>query len=146
MSKSRTVLLLAAGAVLIAMWWAQGGFGGSPGPDASPSSASSISGNGSSSRDPATGLPWISVGELPPEAEETLALIDAGGPFPYSADGIVFGNRERLLPTEDYGYYHEYTVPTPGSPDRGARRIVTGAGGELLWTDDHYQSFERIKR
>ena len=60
--------------------------------------------------------------------------------------GIVFENRERLLPDEPIGYYHEYTVPTPGSSDRGARRIITGSGAELYWTDDHYRSFERITR
>ena len=59
-------------------------------------------------------------------------------------DGIVFENREGLLPAETSGYYHEYTVPTPGASDRGARRIIRGSGGELYWTDDHYRSFERI--
>jgi ribonuclease T1 len=37
-------------------------------------------------------------------------------------------------------------VPTPGSDDRGARRIVAGEAGELYWTQDHYSSFGRIAR
>jgi ribonuclease T1 len=77
--------------------------------------------------------------------EQTLALIDAGGPFPYRQDGTIFSNRERLLPAEAHGYYHEYTVPTPDSPDRGARRLVTGAANEVYYTDDHYRSFWRIR-
>ena len=77
--------------------------------------------------------------------EKTLALIDAGGPFPYRQDGTVFSNREHLLPAEAFGYYHEYTVPTPGSHDRGARRIVTGSQSEAYYTDDHYRSFWRIR-
>jgi len=91
----------------------------------------------------------IAVDRLPPEARATLALIRAGGPFPYDKDGTVFGNREGLLPRQPRGYYREYTVRTPGSRDRGARRIV--AGGEpqrpadLWYTDDHYRSFRRIR-
>ena len=77
--------------------------------------------------------------------EKTLALIDAGGPFPYRQDGTVFSNREHLLPAEPHGYYHEYTVPTPGSYDRGARRIVMGSQNEAYYTDDHYRSFWRIR-
>ena len=74
----------------------------------------------------------------------TLRLIDAGGPFASEQDGTVFSNREGRLPAEPQGYYREYTVPTPGSPDRGARRLVTGEGGELYYTDDHYESFTEI--
>ncbi|MFD7407527.1 ribonuclease domain-containing protein [Streptomyces sp. NPDC059866] len=84
--------------------------------------------------------------ELPAEARETLRLIDQGGPFPYARDGAVFGNFERLLPTHERGYYREYTVRTPGSRDRGARRIVTGRGGEIYYTDDHYDSFRAVLR
>jgi ribonuclease T1 len=82
---------------------------------------------------------------LPLEARETLNLIRQGGPFPYAKDGAVFGNREGLLPQKPRGYYHEYTVNTPGARDRGARRIISGAGGELYYTDDHYRSFRRIR-
>jgi ribonuclease T1 len=73
-----------------------------------------------------------------------LELIDAGGPYPNRADGEVFENREQHLPQEPRGYYHSYTVPTPGSADRGARRIITGRGGELFYTSDHYDSFDSI--
>lgn len=92
---------------------------------------------------PATidGLPTILPEDLPPEARETLALIDQGGPFPFSRDGVVFQNRERILPRQPQGYYQEYTVITPGSRDRGARRIVAGENGERYYTDDHYASF-----
>ena len=90
----------------------------------------------------------ISVAQLPEEARTTLELIDAGGPFPHRRDGIVFQNRERLLPEQPRGYYREYTVPTPGSRDRGARRIVTGGKPPLVfyYTADHYKSFRRIQR
>jgi len=101
---------------------------------------------GSGSIDPESGLPLVPLSDLPPEAADTLALIDAGGPFPEAEDGGTFGNFEGLLPDRDRGYYKEYTVETPGSDDRGARRIVAGAGGELYWTADHYESFERISR
>jgi guanyl-specific ribonuclease Sa len=84
---------------------------------------------------------------LPPEAIATLEAIGRGGPYPYDRDGTVFQNRERLLPVRPRGYYREYTVETPGSRDRGARRIVTG--GEppevYYYTDDHYRSFRRVE-
>ena len=91
-------------------------------------------------------LPVVSLGQLPSQAADTVALIDSGGPFPYDQDDSVFGNFEGLLPDEPRGYYREYTVVTPGSEDRGARRIIAGENGELYWTDDHYQSFSRILR
>lgn len=93
----------------------------------------------------ARGMPEVHVRELPPEARETLALIKRGGPFPYTKDGSVFGNREGLLPPRQRGYYREYTVPTPGARDRGARRIVAGREGEYWYTADHYRSFRRIR-
>jgi ribonuclease T1 len=86
----------------------------------------------------------VALRELPPEARATLALIDAGGPFPYARDGAAFGNREGRLPKQRRGYYREYTVPTPGARDRGARRIVAGRMGERYYTDDHYRTFRRI--
>ncbi len=83
---------------------------------------------------------------LPREAHETLRRILDGGPHPYRQDGGVFQNRERELPRRDRGWYREYTVKTPGSRDRGARRIVTGGNppSEFWYTDDHYRSFQRI--
>ncbi len=87
----------------------------------------------------------IQRAELPPEAVATLSLIGKGGPYPYAKDGAVFGNREGHLPKQRRGYYREYTVRTPGSRTRGARRIVKGASGELYYTDDHYNTFRRIR-
>jgi ribonuclease T1 len=95
-------------------------------------------------RAPDDGMPTIALDRLPKEARETIRLIRLGGPFPYDKDGSTFGNRERLLPQRPNGYYKEYTVITPGSRDRGARRIVGGREGELYYTDDHYDSFKRV--
>ena len=91
------------------------------------------------------GLAVVRAEELPREASETLALIKQGGPFPYKRDGVVFGNREKRLPPQRSGYYREYTVPTPGARDRGARRIIAGGPGEYYYTDDHYNTFRRIR-
>lgn len=98
-------------------------------------------------------LPEIAVAQLPVEAQQTLRRIQQGGPFPYVRDGVVFGNRERRLASRPRGYYTEYTVKTPGARDRGARRLIAGAGrhhdprtsGEYYYTDDHYQTFWRIR-
>ncbi|GAA1654433.1 hypothetical protein GCM10009744_53400 [Kribbella alba] len=98
-----------------------------------------------SPKDPDSGLAYVAVSDLPKEAQQTLQLIDQGGPFPYSRDGVVFGNFEKILPKQDRGYYHEYTVKTPGESDRGTRRIVTGKNSERYFTDDHYKSFRRIQ-
>jgi ribonuclease T1 len=117
---------------------------------ADPSTSTSPRGPSSAaaaSTDPETGLLWVAVSELPAEARRTLTLVDSGGPFPYSKDGATFGNFERLLPTRPGGFYREYTVPTPGTASRGARRIVTGEQERLyFYTADHYASFKRIKR
>jgi len=91
-----------------------------------------------------SGLPEVRESALPAEGRRTLALIRAGGPYRYSQDDQTFGNFERILPRRDRGYYREYTVPTPGESDRGARRIVTGDGGEKYYTDDHYETFRFI--
>ncbi len=103
-------------------------------------------------RAPQPAVDEVSIHALPREAQGTLALIKRGGPFPYSKDGTIFGNYERHLPVRPRGYYREYTVRTPGSRDRGARRIVAGAGpvadvrtsNEYYYTADHYRSFKRI--
>ena len=96
----------------------------------------------------------VSQAELPPEAENTLRRIQHSGPFPYPhKDGGTFGNFEKRLPVQSRGYYREYTVPTPGSRDRGARRIIAGSGrsgdvatsGEYYYSADHYRSFHRIR-
>jgi ribonuclease T1 len=91
----------------------------------------------------------VALAQLPPEAQATEQLVHSGGPFPYSKDGSTFGNRERVLPARARGFYREYTVKTPGSRDRGARRIVCGgreptAPEACFYSDDHYTSFRRI--
>jgi ribonuclease T1 len=86
----------------------------------------------------------IRLQDLSTDARHTVELIRKGGPFPYERDGAVFGNREKLLPSRERGWYREYTVKTPGAGDRGARRIVAGRDGTLYYTDDHYRSFKRI--
>jgi len=98
---------------------------------------------------PVTASDSVALAELPREAQQIDRLIRAGGPFPHSKDGIPFGNRERLLPRRDRGYYREYTVPTPGARSRGARRIVCGGVPArqpevCYYSDDHYASFRRI--
>ena len=82
--------------------------------------------------------------QLPREAVQTIALIKKGGPFPHQRDGVAFGNREKILPPHERGWYREYTVKTPGERTRGARRIVAGRDGTLYYTDDHYRSFKRV--
>ena len=99
-------------------------------------------------RGPVDGPAPVRVAELPRQGQETLERIRQGGPFRYDKDGMVFGNRERLLPIEKRGYYREYTVTTPGSRDRGARRIVCGGPARTphacYYTADHYASFRKI--
>ena len=100
--------------------------------------------------DPVSGLAWVDRASLPREGERVIGLIGRGGPFQYSQDGAVFGNRERILPRQPRGYYREYTVPTPGEQDRGARRIVCGGQpvtriAECYYTADHYATFRRIR-
>ena len=90
----------------------------------------------------------MSVDELPPQGRDTYQRIRQGGPFPFEKDGVVFGNRERLLPASKRGYYREYTVKSPGSRDRGTRRIVCGGAATMpdacFYTADHYASFRKI--
>ena len=89
-----------------------------------------------------SGLPVKPLSALPPQAATTWKLIQAGGPFPYPAnDGVVFHNNGNVLPRNKDGYYHEYTVDTPGARNRSTRRLITGAQHELYYTDDHYASF-----
>lgn len=97
-----------------------------------------------------SGLETVALSELPREAQKTHRLILAGGPFAHRQDGVVFGNRERILPARPRGYYHEYTVATPGSRDRGARRMVCGGNPPnrpdiCFYTDDHYASFKQLR-
>ncbi len=108
-----------------------------------------IAGNFAGARDSTSesapsSFPTIAVAALPIEGQATLQLIKKGGPFSYRKDGAIFGNRERNLPIKARGYYKEYTVKTPGTSNRGARRIVAGEVGEFYYTSDHYSSFQRI--
>ena len=146
--RARAVLagLLALLAVLLVACGSAGP-AGSSGPAAAAVSGSSPAGPGCRAPSPSTPgaslskLPLQSLCTLPVEAARTWHLIETGGRLPYSRDGIVFNNAERRLPQESRGYYHEYTVPTPGSRDRGARRLITGEARELYYTGDHYASF-----
>jgi ribonuclease T1 len=90
-------------------------------------------------------LSVIALAELPAEARDTLRAIKQGGPFAYPRDGVVFSNFEQVLPKRQRGYYHEYTVATPGVHNRGVRRIISGETNEYYYTADHYQTFNRIR-
>ena len=94
----------------------------------------------------AGGLRTVRMADLPPEAQQTILLIQQGGPFPYEKDGSVFGNYEKVLPQQKRGYYREFTVKTPRAHNRGARRIITGGRppSEYYYTADHYRTFKRV--
>lgn len=148
---SRTVLLLGVavivllalvGACLVSGSRPGGGGTGATSAGAAPSAASSAPDGAAT---PDSGLAAIPESRLPREAAETLRLIRAGGPFPHRQDGAVFQNRERVLPRQPRGYYHEYTVRTPGESDRGPRRLVLGNSGDLYWTTDHYATFQQVR-
>ena len=116
-------------------------------PDGTPSGSASPTEDETS--EPATdresGLPIVNLSELPAEAEETAQLIAAGGPFPYADDGETFLNSDGFLPERETGYYQVYTVDTPGSAEPTERRLITGQERELYWTDDLYESFQRVE-
>jgi ribonuclease T1 len=136
------VLILLAAAVLavvgaVGLTLMIGGPGSTPGALTSPAASDAT---------PRSGLPTVAVADLPTGARETLALIDRGGPYPYRQDNTVFANQEGLLPARPRGYYREYTVVTPGSADRGMRRLVLGADGDVYYTSDHYTSFRQVLR
>ncbi|MDQ2758296.1 MAG: ribonuclease N [Actinomycetota bacterium] len=99
-----------------------------------------------SGNDPSlSAVPWVAQSALDAQARTTLVLVQTGGPFPYPRnDGVTYHNANRQLPPQGDGYYREYTVPTPGSSSRGARRIIAGRGGDFYYTRDHYDSFHRI--
>ncbi|WP_082606146.1 ribonuclease domain-containing protein [Nocardioides sp. Root190] len=159
----QVVSTIATLAVLLAVWWIQSADDGNeprgrddaapsatpgvddPTPSARPSRTPSPS-SAATPRADDDGIAWVSLADLPPEAVQTVELIEDGGPYPYPGkDGSTFGNFEGVLPDRQRGYYAEYTVETPGLSHRGARRIIAGDGGELYWTEDHYESFERIR-
>lgn len=138
----RRVVALLVGALALA------GCAAPASPDApagSVAAASAVSvGAGLAPEAPTTDLPTVAVVQLPAAGVRTLELIRDGGPYPYSKDGATFGNREQLLPAQPQGFYAEYTVVTPGSDDRGARRIVAGDDGSRFYTSDHYASFREV--
>lgn len=136
------LILLAAWIVITGGSGGNSGSGGSGGSGSTSAAAEPSSGSGST---PDSGLDTTAESQLPAEGRETLELIRSGGPFPYDRDGITFQNREGILPAQSRGYYSEYTVPTPGESDRGARRIVGGDDGDRYYTDDHYDSFTQIE-
>ncbi|HNQ05400.1 MAG TPA: ribonuclease domain-containing protein [Thiobacillaceae bacterium] len=139
------VLLLIVGLLLLASWlgWdvSRMTSSGTPIHVASPDPEGLVSDHGRVSHSSNE----IHVSRLPPEGRHTLALIRQGGPYAHARDGTIFGNREGLLPGQARGYYREYTVPTPGVGNRGARRIVAGRDGDFWYSEDHYQSFTRIR-
>ncbi|HET6563145.1 MAG TPA: ribonuclease domain-containing protein [Marmoricola sp.] len=140
MSDRRRLLGLAVAVVLALATWLVQSSTGSEQPE-EPAAHASVA-----TDDSRAGLAVVAEDQLPVEAQQTLERIDAGGPYPYDRDGVVFENREELLPEHPHGYYAEYTVPTPGADDRGARRIVAGKGDEFYYTADHYRSFVEIDR
>ena len=138
----KPLLLLTAVIVLVAGLWAMRTLQQPPPPQFAPSlDGPAAPAVGEEPRQPGTGgtLPAF----LPPEAHDTIALIQRNGRFPHRQDGSVFGNREQRLPQRPRGYYREYTVRTPDLGHRGARRIVTGGDPPEVWyyTDDHYETF-----
>jgi ribonuclease T1 len=141
----RPLLALVLLGVLLAGGYLVSAVRSDPDGDRGSGSASSAVSAGGPAASPAEtspgGLDTVAASTLPAEARQTLRLIDRGGPFPYERDGSVFGNVERILPRQPRGWYREYTVPTPGESDRGARRIVAGRDGVRYYTADHYGSF-----
>jgi ribonuclease T1 len=150
-SRRRITLALVGLLVLVlAGWFGRAWFGGTPQPpvdhlalscSASSATAGPVAPVPTHLPGAVSGLLVCPLSVLPPEAGRTRDAIEKGGPFQFSQDGAVFGNREQRLPRREGGYYHEYTVATPGLRDRGARRLITGAAGELYYTGDHYASF-----
>jgi guanyl-specific ribonuclease Sa len=136
MRRFHPLLLLAALVVALVMW-RQPPSTSQDSAAAEPAATSQIDQSNDSSTLPAF---------LPPEARDTLRRIASGGPFAHRQDGAVFGNYEHRLPQQPRGYYHEYTVETPGAHNRGARRIITGGTPPQVhyYTDDHYRSFRRF--
>lgn len=135
-------IFVALAALVLWAWQKHAAAPGTPGAVDAPAIATPAGRDGDAS--PGSDARWPAF--LPPEARDTLASIEAGGPFEHRQDGAVFQNRERRLPQQPRGYYHEYTVETPGSGDRGARRIVSGGTPpvEYFYTDDHYRNFRRF--
>lgn len=136
--------LVGLGIVLALLWSGSTDTDNTTAGDATTANELVESRNGLPSLEATTDLPTVSVADLPTQAVQTLQLIAAGGPYPYSRDGVVFNNREGILPSQPNGFYREYTVITPGADNRGARRIVAADDGGRFYTDDHYDSFREV--
>ena len=137
--RRRITIALVGLIVLVLAGWLVKDLSGGSGRPAPTTVTSTASGSvpGASS-----GLPVKALSSLPKEAADTWKLIQQGGPFPYPRnDGVVFHNNGNVLPRNKDGYYHEYTVDTPGAKNRATRRLITGSQRELYYTDDHYDSF-----
>ncbi|WP_435203545.1 ribonuclease domain-containing protein [Janibacter sp. GS2] len=138
-------LIVGLAVVVGGVWLAVGGDSdGSSGSGGGGSTQSASATPGSDST-PESSLATIPQSRLPTQGQRMLDLIRSEGPFPDDRDGVTFHNREGILPSQERGYYREYTVPTPGEDGRGARRIVGGEGGDRYWTEDHYASFRQIQ-
>ncbi|MFD9706002.1 ribonuclease domain-containing protein [Lentzea sp. NPDC059081] len=139
-----TVALVGLVALVVIGWFVKDNTSSAP-PSPTPSSSTRPSATSAAAGEvpgAKSGLDVQALTKLPAEAARTWKLVEANGPFPYPRnDGVTFENREKRLPQQKSGYYKEYTVPTPGSPDRGARRLVTGSEKEVFYTGDHYSSF-----
>jgi guanyl-specific ribonuclease Sa len=136
-----TVALVGLLALVVIGWFVKDNSSGTP-PENTTKPVVTSAAQGETVPGSNSGLDVEALSKLPAEAGKTWKLIEAKGPFPYPRnDGVTFQNREKRLPAKDSGYYKEYTVPTPGSPDRGARRIITGSEKEVFYTGDHYSSF-----
>ena len=137
-----TIALVGLIVLVLAGWLIRDLSSGSGSPT---TSVTSTSGKGSASGSvpgASSGLPVKALSSLPKETADTWKLIQQGGPFPYPKnDGVVFHNNGNVLPRNKDGYYHEYTVDTPGAKNRATRRLITGSQRELYYTDDHYDSF-----
>jgi ribonuclease T1 len=127
--------------VVVALWLARS----APTTDAAAGSVRSTATSVGSPTTPDSGLATVAESRLPQVARDTLALVRAGGPFPYEEDGRTFQNREGILPDRARGYYREYTVKKGRGGDRGPLRLVRGEGGDVFWTDDHYDSFRQVQ-
>ncbi|MFD9894842.1 ribonuclease domain-containing protein [Amycolatopsis sp. NPDC059027] len=139
-----TAALVGLLVLVLGGWLVKSQLSGSSSAPASSSASAPAKSGASNAKPPGTdsGLPVKPLSALPSQAADTWKLIEKGGPYPYPRnDDVVFENREKVLPRKQSGYYHEYTVKTPGSQDRGPRRLVTGQAKELYYTEDHYASF-----
>lgn len=141
-----TIALVGLIVLVLAGWLIRDVTTGSTGaPSTTSSSTSKLSGSSGAVPGSSSGLPVKALSSLPKEADDTWKLIQKGGPFPYPKnDGVVFHNNGNVLPRNKDGYYHEYTVDTPGAKNRATRRLITGSQRELYYTDDHYDSFSVV--